>query len=99
MDRNKPLSWQDEDAYWQSHYTSRPYASTSPDYSMWQGGYRYGFDAANRYHGRNWNDIEPELSRGWSSYQYRGNSTWEQIKGAVRDAWDRVTGHHPVGAR
>ena len=99
QDRSKPLSWQDEDEYWRSNYRSRPYASTSTDYESWRGGYRYGYDAANRYQGRQWSDIEPELSRGWSSYEHRGHSTWENVKAAVRDAWDRVTGHHPVGAR
>jgi hypothetical protein len=29
-----------------------------------------------------------QICRGdWNSYQYRGNSTWEQMKDAVRDAW------------
>ena len=95
---DKPLNWTDEDEYWRTNYQSRPYAG-STDYEPWRGGYRYGYDAAHRYQGRNWNDIEPELSRGWSSYEHRGTSTWEQIKGAVRDAWDRVTGHRPVGTR
>jgi hypothetical protein len=30
--------------------------------------------------------------RDSSSYSYRGKSTWQQVKDAVRDAWDRVTG-------
>jgi len=39
-----------------------------------------------------WNDVERDLERDWSSYSYRGKSTWQQVKDAVRDAWDRVTG-------
>lgn len=99
QDRNKPVAWHDEDAYWRQNFGSRPYTASSPDYSLWEGGYRYGYEAANRYQGREWSDVEPELSRGWSSYEHRSNSTWEQMKHAVRDAWDRVTGHRPVGAR
>ena len=95
-DPNRPLSWQDEDEYWRSNYRTRPYASGSSDYNTWQGGYRYGYESASRYKGRNWHDVEPELSRNWNSYQYRGTSTWEQIKHAARDAWDRVTGHSTV---
>ena len=95
-DHNNPLSWDEEDTYWRSNYRNRPYAGSS-SYDQWRPGYRYGYDAANRYRNRDWNDVESELSRSWNSYEQRGNSTWDQVKGAVRDAWDRVTGHHPVG--
>jgi hypothetical protein len=61
--------------------------------------YRYGFESAHRYEGRNWNDIESQLSTNWTTYEHRTKSTWEEIKGAVRDAWDRVTGRRPVGTR
>jgi hypothetical protein len=96
QDQKKSQSWQDENAYWRSNFNSRPYTASSPDYSNWEGGYRYGYEAANRYKGRDWADVEPELSRGWNSYEYRGSSTWEHMKAAVRDAWDRVTGHSMV---
>lgn len=94
------IEWNDEDAYWREHYRTRPYVSTGTDeYILYQPGYRYGYEAANRYTGRDWNDVEADLAKGWSTYEHRGISTWEQIKGAVRDAWDRVTGRHPVGSR
>lgn len=94
------LRWEDEDEYWRSNYRSRPYVSTgSSDYNMYQPGYRYGFESAQRYPGKHWTDVEPDLSRDWAAYPYRGTSTWEQVKAAVRDAWDRVTGHKPVGTR
>jgi hypothetical protein len=91
--------WNDEDAYWRENYRRRPYASAEKDYGYYQSGYRYGCEAANRYPNRNWNDVEADLSRDWNTYEHRGNSTWEQIKDAVRDAWDRVTGNRPVGTR
>ena len=50
--------------------------------------YRYGFESAHRYEGRNWNDIESQLSTDWTTYEHRTKSTWEEIKGAVRDAWE-----------
>ncbi len=93
-------AWNDEDTYWRSNYRSRPYGSSADrDYDFYQPGYRYGYEAANRYHGRSWSDVESDLSRDWNSYQHRGNSTWDQIKDAVRDAWDRVTGNQPAGVR
>ena len=98
-DPDKGLNWQDEELYWRDNYRTRPYAAITPDYNIWRGAYRYGFEAARQYEGRPWEDIEPELAHGWSAYEHRGTSTWDQIKAAVRDAWDRVTGHRPVGTR
>jgi hypothetical protein len=91
--------WSTEDAYWRTNYKTRPYASSSSDYSFYQPGYRYGYEAANRYHGRTWNDVEADLKSGWNSFEHRSAATWEQIKDAARDAWDRVMGRHPVGSR
>ena len=99
MQEGKPYSWDDDDTYWRSNYQSRPYASGSKSYDDWRGAYRYGHESAERYRDRNWNDVESDLSRDWNAYQYRGTSTWEQIKGAVRDAWDRATGRRPVSTR
>jgi hypothetical protein len=83
--------WDEEELYWRQNYASRPYASGS-DYDTLAPGYRYGYESANQYRGRSWNDVESDLERGWNSYQYRGTSTWDKVKNAVRDAWDRVTG-------
>jgi len=98
-DRINPLSWEDEDTYWRTNYASRPYAAGSTDYDRFRPAYRYGFESANRYSGRDWNDVEANLSNDWNSYQHRGTSTWEQMKDAVRDAWDRVMGRRTVGTR
>lgn len=84
-------AWKDEDEYWRTHYSSRPYVEGQP-YDTFEPGYRYGFDAATRYSGRDWDDVERELESEWDRYEYKGTSTWQQVKDAVRDAWARVTG-------
>jgi hypothetical protein len=100
MDTHTRSVWSDEDAYWRQNYRTRPYASSAGrDYDYYQPGYRYGFESASRYPNRSWNEVESDLRREWDTFQYRGTSTWEQMKDAVRDAWDRVTGHRPVGVR
>ena len=94
------LKWEDEESYWQTNWRTRPYASSgAADYDAYGPGYRYGFDAANRYFDREWNDVESDLRMNWNSYEHRGSSTWEQVKDAVRDAWDRVTGSRHAGVR
>jgi hypothetical protein len=83
--------WTNEEQYWRDKYATRPYAR-GRDFDSLRGGYRYGVEAANRYPGRAWNEVEPDLRRDWDRYEFREQSTWEDIKDAVRDAWDRVTG-------
>jgi hypothetical protein len=91
MEVDMANGWTDEEDYWRSNYSSRPYAR-GRDYTTLSGGYRYGYEAANRYSGRSWNDVERDLESDWSRYEHRGQSTWQDVKDAVRDAWDRVTG-------
>src|SRR4029450_671464 len=99
-DHTDRLEGKDEDAYWRTNYRGRPYASSGAhDYDFYRPGYRYGYDAAYRYEGRNWNDVESDLSTNWNTHEHRGTSKWEQVKAAVRAAWDRVTGRRAVGAR
>jgi hypothetical protein len=83
--------WNTEEQYWRDNFSTRPYAR-GRTYENFSGGYRYGFESANQYPNRSWNDVESDLRTGWNTYEHRGQSTWEDIKDAVRDAWDRVTG-------
>ena len=92
-------TWETEDEYWRTNFRSRPYASENFDYDHYRPGYMYGYEAAHRYKDRDWNEIELDLSRSWNAWEHRGQSTWQQVKNAVHDAWDRVTGARPVGAR
>jgi len=87
------LDWTTEEDYWRQNYSNRPYVGSNRDFSVWSPGYRYGYESANRYHGRKWDEVESDLRTGWDRYEHRGSSAWEQMKHAVRDAWDRVTGN------
>lgn len=83
--------WKTEDTYWQSQWQSRPYVQADRGYSYYMPGYRYGYESANRYRGRQWDEVEKDLQTGWDRYEHRGESTWENIKDAVRDGWNRLT--------
>ena len=86
--------WSTDDAFWQSNYSTRPYASADRSYDHYRPAYRYGFESARHYVGRQWDEAEPDLRQGWEKYEHRGESptAWDEIKHAVRDAWDRVVG-------
>jgi len=84
--------WRTEEAFWRDEYSRRPYASADRGFDYFEPGYRYGYEAATRHAGREWNDVESDLQSGWDRYEHRGESKWDQIKHAARDAWDRVRG-------
>jgi hypothetical protein len=91
---NWQASWETEDNYWFENFSSRPYAIGPDYYDRFRPAYRYGFEAGVHGLGRRWDEAEPDLRAGWERYEHRGEapSVWEEIKDAVRDAWDRVTG-------
>jgi hypothetical protein len=84
--------WSPEEQYWRDNFASRPYAHADRGFDYYRPGYRYGFESAQRFHGKQWNDVESDLRSGWDRYEHRAQSTWENVKDAVRDAWNRVIG-------
>jgi hypothetical protein len=86
------LDWKAEETFWRDSWQSRPYASADRGFEYYRPAYRYGFESAQKYRGREFSDVETELRSGWERYEHRGETTtWEMIKDAVRDAWNRVT--------
>jgi uncharacterized protein (TIGR02271 family) len=78
------------EADFRHHYTTAA-GSRGQGYAHWAPAYRYGYTLASdpRYRGRDWPAIEPEARRDWEQ-QHRG--TWEEMKDAIRHAWDTVRG-------
>ncbi|MBA3521118.1 MAG: CsbD family protein [Gemmatimonadales bacterium] len=93
-DQNWEASWETEDNYWHENFSSRPYSLGADYYDRFRPAFRYGYESGAHGLGRTWDDAEPDLRAGWERYEHRGQepSAWEEIKGAVRDAWDRVSG-------
>jgi len=63
------------------------YASNGTAYDQFEPAYRYGYDLADRYRGRDWADVEADARRDW---EQRHAGTWDRFRGAVRYAWDRA---------
>ena len=92
--------WNTEDSFWRGSYSSRPYARTDRGYDYYRPAYQYGFQSATTTHrGRQWNEVENDLERGWDKAKGESKGIWADVKHAVRDAWDRVTGHTDRGAK
>ena len=56
-----------EDAYWRDNYSSRPYVDSSATYDDYGPAYAYGVNSYSTYAGRDWDDVEPELSGRWDT--------------------------------
>lgn len=78
------------DAHFREQYPSRPYASADRPYEHYQPAYRYGVGAAQQHAGRTFDDAEGDLERGWHSARGTSTAAWQDVKHAVRDAFDRI---------
>jgi hypothetical protein len=89
--------WNEEDSWWRNNFSSRPYA-TGRNYEEFRPAYQYGFESGQHNMGRGWNEVESDLRSGWEKFEGRkgAGGTWDSVKHAVKDAWDRITGHHEV---
>lgn len=76
-----------EDAYWREHYRNRSYVEPGAEYETYRPAYQYGWESRSQYSGRRFDEIEPELAKGWS---HKSKLTWDKAKLATRDAWDRI---------
>jgi hypothetical protein len=81
---------QEDDHYWRQNYGNRHYANPASNYEEYRPAYQYGTDAAHRYQGRKWDDVQGDLERGWNETRGGSGRAWHDAKDAVRDAWHRV---------
>ncbi|MCA1857624.1 hypothetical protein LE190_17050 [Massilia oculi] len=85
---------EDDDSAYRSHWNAT--YSTAQDagsYDDYKPAYAYGTEMARneRYRGRRWDEVENDLRSDWDTRYGGGQSTWEKMKSAVRQGWDRVT--------
>ena len=90
-DRTRDDGWAREESWWREHYRTRPYVASERSFTFYQPALRYGFESASRYTGRHWDEVEPELRRGWQQWHPRGELDWEEARDLVRDAWSHAS--------
>lgn len=79
-----------EEAFWRETYPSRPYYDSQTTYDEYAPAYRQGWESRERFKGRRFDEIEPELGRTWTNARSSSKLTWMQAKHAARDAYDRA---------
>lgn len=93
-DTTRTRDWAAHDEYWRENYGERPYSKADRAYEFYQPAYKYGHESAFFYGGRSWDkDVEDDLARGWEQARADSNCTWDEVKDAVRDAYERARPH------
>jgi len=74
---------------WQANH------ETTGTWEEFEPGYHFGYEMAHdpRFHGRPWEDVEPDIETEWISWSGRSGamsdgSSWERVRMSVRHAWD-----------
>jgi len=79
-----------EDEYWRESYSTRNYVRAGEDYETFAPAYRYGWESYSLYPRKRFDDVEPELRRGWERSEWNAGLAWDRAREAARDAWHRV---------
>jgi|GEM_PF-748773 len=94
-----------EAAYWEEHYTSRPYYVHGKAFEYYRPAYQIGWKSFDEQRDQSWEEREPELKKKWvdvSRWENEGGAptmTWEEAKLAAKDAHDRLADMKSKGTK
>jgi hypothetical protein len=80
-----------ERAYWSENYKGREYVEPGSSFDDYGPAYGYGVNARDQYPGRNFDDVESEMSSQWATSRGASTLNWDRARHAARDAWNRVS--------
>ena len=85
------FDWPTAEGFWRTQFYELPYATADREFEYYRPAFRYGTEAASSRKGRSWKEMEPDLERGWETYEHRAScpAPWGEISPAVLDAWNR----------
>ena len=80
-----------ERAYWSENFSGRDYVEKGSSFDDYGPAYGFGVDARGRYPGRDFDEVESEMSNDWGARRGASRLSWERAKLAARDAWERIS--------
>ncbi|WP_437284594.1 YsnF/AvaK domain-containing protein [Sorangium sp. So ce406] len=88
---NGTRGYEQYDAEFRNHYQAGAYSKHGYAYEQVAPAYLFGYQlgTSQNFKGHDWSTIEMEAGKAWEE---RNPGTWEQMKSAVRHAWDKVSG-------
>lgn len=79
-----------EETYWREHHHEQSFAEKSRSYEDYAAAYRTGYEGANKYAGKNYEDIEDSLAQDYERAQPGSAIPWDTVRPAVKAAWDKL---------
>ena len=80
-----------EHAYWSENFSERDYVEQGSSFDDYGPAYDYGVTTRGRDPGRDFDDVESDMSNDWAHSRGASSLSWERAKHAARDAWNRIT--------
>lgn len=80
-----------ERAYWSENFSGRDYVEKGASFDDYGPAYGFGVYARSRYPGRDFDDVESEMSGDWAASRGASSLSWERARLASRDAWNRIS--------
>ncbi len=81
-----------EEAYWRENHAAQPWAEKSLNFEHYALAYRTGFEGAQKYAGKQYQEIEADLARDYEKNDANPAMPWDRARPAVKAAWDRLGG-------
>lgn len=87
----------DDDLYYESHYTTSPVRFADRGYADVRPAYHLGQIAGDNpdYAGREFEEIERDLQKGWSDEAKSRHGEWESVRAFAREGYSRSRGARP----
>lgn len=87
-----PVDLTAEEKYWREHHSTQPHATEGTSYEHFAPAYRVGAQAAIKYPGKRFDEIEDDIALDYEKHQIGSALPWDNVRGASRAAWSKVSG-------
>jgi hypothetical protein len=81
-----------EEEYWREQHAKQAYANKNLPYEHYAPAYRTGAEAAKKYAGKKFEEIEDDIALGYEKHRAGSALPWDLARPAVKAAWDRLGG-------
>lgn len=79
-----------ERAYWSENFSGRAYVENGASFDDYAPAYDFGVNARGKYPGRDFDEVETQMSSEWGASRGSSSLSWDRAKHAARDAWNRI---------
>ena len=80
-----------ESAYWRENFSGRDYVDKDSSFDDYGLAYLFAVTAPGPYPGRDFDDVDSEMSSEWTARRGASNLGWDRARYAARDAWNRIS--------